>query len=901
MTQFREGMNNIVNNKAVEADLDAELRSYVQLLVDQKVKAGMSAEEARRQALIEVGGLEHTKDRIRDERPGMIIENGVRDLKLGLRLLKRSPGFATVSILTIALGIGATSAIFSVINAVALKPLPFPASHQLTFITTQFPTLKFDKFWVSPPEYFELKERTRVYKDIGAYQTGAFNVGAATGPERVPAAFVTPNFFDVLGVKMKLGSTWGADAELANAAPVVILSEELWRRSFGSDPKIVGKDVEVQGRQRRVLGVAPAGLDIHDNRTQLWAPIGLDPTNAQIRNARGNHRLYLVGRLKDGISHEAAQADLRQIVRQWGTLNPNTHVPNDSTHRMQFTSLRDEMIGNVKNALWMLQGAVLLVLLIACANVANLLLVRAESRNKEFAVRAALGAGRGRILRQFFTEGLVLTTLGGILGLAIAYWGLQAILRANPASIPRSAEITIDPMVLVVTLAVSILTALIFGLAPLLHLGESAVTAVIKEGGTRGTPSAARHRVRRGLVAAEIALAVMLVVGAGLLVQSFANLTRVDAGFDARNMVTFGLVMPVATYPGNQLERRVQFVNNLRDRLKAIPGVQEVTAMQGLPPQRQVNANDTEMEGVPNGPQDPTQNVDFYQNAMIGYFETMKIPIVQGRAFEPTDALGGPVVVINESQAKKFYPSVTPIGRRIRFCCGDSAGPPTARVPNPWYTIVGVARDVKQAGLDQPAGTETYFNYEQGVRVNQFVPGQINVVVRTAQPISRIGPSIMNIVRQMDAALPVVQMRTMEDVFSSTVTRQRFLSTLLAIFGVVALLLAAIGTYGVVSYIVTERQREIGIRVALGADSGRVVRLVLIQGLSLALIGIVIGIGGAFALSRLVQKLLFGVTPSDPATYASVAAIIAAVALVACMVPARRAMMVDPLTAIRGD
>jgi putative ABC transport system permease protein len=894
-------MHNLVNNKAVEADLDAEVRSYVELLVDQKVKAGMSPEEARRQALIEVGGLEHTKDQIRDERPGMIVENAMRDLKHGFRLLKRSPGFATVAVMTIALGIGATSAIFSVINAVALKPLPYPGSDRLTFITTQFPSLKFDKFWVSPPEYLELKERSKVYKDIAAYQVNAFNVGAATGPERVPAAFVTPNMFDVLGVKLRLGAPWGPEADRQNAPPVVVLGDGLWRRSFGADPKIVGKMIEVQGLQRQVVGVAPPGLDLHDNRTQIWAPLGIDPSNPQIRNARGNHRLYLIGRLKDGVSPEQANADLRQIVHQWGTLNPNTHVPNDSTHRMQFTSLRDEMIGNVKNALWMLQGAVLLVLLIACENVANLLLVRAESRHKEFAVRAALGAGRGRILRQFFTEGLVLTTMGAILGLGIAYWGLKAILRANPDSIPRSAEITIDPTVLLVTIGVAVLTALIFGLAPLFHLGDAAVTAVIKEGGTRGTPTAARHRIRRGLVAAEIALAVMLVVGAGLLVQSFANLTRVDAGFDSKNLITFGLVMPAAKYPATALERRVQFVSDLQSRLKAIPGVTAATVMSGLPPQRAVNANDTEIEGAGTGPNDPAQNIDYYQNATIGYFDAMKLPLVKGRGFESSDVVGAPVVVVNEAMANRFYPKVDPIGRRIRFCCGDSVGPPTARVFNLWYNIIGVAKDVKQGGLDQPAGTEVYFNYEQGQRYNQYVPTQLNVVVRTSQSLAKIGPSITAIVRQMDPGLPIVQMRAMEDVFAGTVTRQRFLSTLLAIFGGVALVLAAIGTYGVVSYIVTEREREIGIRVALGADSGMIVRLVLLQGLSLALIGIVIGVGGAFALSRLTQKLLFGVSPSDPATYAGVAAVIAAIALVACMVPARRAMTVDPLTAIRGD
>jgi predicted permease len=886
--QSRAGVRNLVNGKAVEAELDEELRSYVELLVAQKVKAGMDPAEARRAAMIEVGGVERVKDDVRDERPGMLVETALRDLRHGARLLRRAPGFATTAILTIALGIGATSAIFSVINAVALKPLPYPAGNRLMFLTSQFPTLNFDKFWVSPPEYFELRERSKSYKDIAAYRTGAWNVGASTGPERVPMAFVTANTFDVLGVKPRLGQAFTAEQDMPNGPPVVILSDALWRRNFAADPAIVGKQVEVQGLQRTVVGVTPPGFDLHDNRTQIWAPMGLDPSN---RRNRGSHYLYLIGRLKDDVPVERAQAELESMLKQWGTLNPGTHVPNDSTHRMQFTSLRDEVIGNVKSALWMLQGAVLLVLLIACANVANLLLVRAESRHKEFAVRAALGAGRGRILRQFFAEGLVLTTLGAILGLAFAYWGLKAILRANPDSIPRSAEIGIDPTVLLVTIGVAILTSMIFGLAPLLHLGDAAVTAVIKEGGTRGTPNATRHRVRRGLVAAEIALAVMLVVGAGLLVRSFNNLTHVDAGFDSRNLITFGVVMPPAKY--TDPARRGAFIADMMTRLRAIPGVQSVAAMQGLPPQRDVNANDTEVEGAGTAPTDPAQNIDYYQTATAGYFETMKIPMVAGRSFEASDAAGAAVAIINEATAKRFYKDSPAIGRRMRPCCSS----PTNQVP--WFTIVGVAKDVKQGGLDQPAGTEIYFNLEQGARIAQSVPSGINMVIRTTQPLGAVAPSIQNVVRAMDPALPIIQLRTMDMVFGGTVTRQRFLSTLLAIFGAVALVLAAIGTYGVVSYLVTERRREIGIRVALGADSGRIVRLVLTQGLSLALVGILIGVTGAFALSRLTAKLLFGVSPTDPATYAGVAGVIAAVALLACMLPARRAMTVDPLTAIR--
>jgi putative ABC transport system permease protein len=889
--RLRSFLRNVTGRKAVEHDLDEELRSYVELLAAENMNTkGMSFSDAHRAALIEVGGIERVKDDVRDERPGMMLENGIRDLRHGVRLLGRSPGFAAIAILTIALGIGATSAIFSVINAVALKPLPYPGADRLVYITSQFPTLHFDKFWISPPEYFELRERSKSYTDIAAYRTSAVNVSDGTHPERVNAVFITANMFDVLGVRPRLGQTFTAAQDLPNSDPVVILGDALWRRTYGGDLGVVGKQIDVQGSKRTVVGVAPPGFDLHDARSQIWLPMGLDPVN---RQNRGSHYLFLVGRLKPDVSFERAQTELAANVKQWGKLNPGTHTPNDSTHRIQMAPLRDEVIGNVRSALWILQGAVLLVLLIACANVANLLLVRAESRHKEFAVRSALGAASGRLLRQFIAEGLVLTVAGAGLGLLLAQWGLKALLAANPSSIPRSAEIGIDPMVLGLTTLVAVFTAMIFGLAPLFHLSEGAVAAVIKEGGTRSTPSAARHRVRRGLVAAEIALAVMLVVGAGLLVRSFNNLTTVDAGFDARKLITFGVVLPQATYTAP--ERRAQVVADLQRKLAAIPGVENAAAMTGLPPTRDVNANDTEFDGLTAGPGKPALNVDYYQAATVGYFETMKIPLMKGRGFTSSDVAGSGVAVVNEALVKVFYPKDDPIGKRVRSCCSS----PTSQVP--WLTIVGVAKDVKQGGLDQKVGTELYFNVEQGPRINQYAPNAYNFVVRTSQPLGAIAPSIQGAVRSIDPGLPVIQLRTMENVFADSVTRQRFLSQLLAIFAAVALLLAAIGTYGVVSYLVTERQREIGIRVALGASSGRIVRLVLRQGLTLATIGIVIGVGGALVLSRLTRTLLFGVSPNDPSTYVAVAAVIAAVALLACLLPAQRAMRVDPLEAIRGE
>ena len=883
MSAFR----NLFARNAVERDLDQEVRSYVDLLTEEKIRAGMTPDEARRAARLEAGSVEQIKDEVRDVRKGSLLDSTLQDFKYGVRLLRRSPGFTTLAIITIGLGIGANSAIFSVINGVVRKPLAYPAAERLMFITSQFPALNFSKFWVSPPEYFDFREHTKAFAHVGAYTTGAMNLSEGDRPERVNAAFITASMFDVLGVRPERGTVFTREQDLPGADPVVLLSHELWQRAFAADPAIVGKTAMIQGRQRTILGVMPPGFDLHDAKSQLWIPLGLDPNN---RQNRGSHFVYLVGRLAPEFTSAQANAELQGFLKQWSEWVPQGHVPNDSTHRVQMAPLRDEVVGNVRRALWVLQGAVALVLLIACANVANLLLARAESRHKEFAVRTALGAGRTRILRQFMAEGTVLSLLGAALGLALAFWGLKALLAANPESVPRASEITLDPMVLAFTVGVALLTGLVFGLAPLLHMGDQAVSLSIKEGGVRSTSGAGRNRVRRGLVVAEIALAVMLVIGAGLLIRTFRNLTSVDAGFDVANRVTFGLVLPQATYPDSQ--RVVQVITDLSRKLDELPGVERVAAMQGLPPQRPVNANDTNFEGYSPGPGDPPANVDYYQTVTSGYFDTMGIEIVKGRAFAVGDAIGAPVVIINEALAKRFYKNVDPIGRRVNPFFGPNT---------PMFTIIGIARDVKQGGLEAPAGTELYFNYEQGPRLVGFAPRQMNLVLETSRPMSSLAPGIRSAVAAIDPGLPIVQLRTMEDVVGASLARQRFLSLLLGIFASVALLLAAIGTYGVLSYMVSERHREIGIRMALGAGNGQVVGLVLRQGVSIAVVGIVVGVLGALALSRITQSLLYGVDPADPATFGTVAGVIALVAAAACLIPMRRAMRVDPLTAIRAD
>jgi predicted permease len=554
--------------------------------------------------------------------------------------------------------------------------------------------------------------------------------------------------------------------------------------------------------------------------------------------------------------------------------------------------MKTDMVGSIGRALWVLQGAVGFVLLIACANLANLILARAESRQKEFAIRAALGAGRWRLLRQFLTEGVLLSLVGGALGAAIGYAGVRGLLAANADSIPRALEVSLDWKVLLFTLAVSILTGIIFGMAPLLHLREQVVNITLKEGGQRATASAARARVRSGLVMAEVALAVVLVVGAGLLMRSFQKLMTVDAGFNRERLTTFGVVMPGAAY--RKSEDRVAFIDRLQARLREVPGVTGVGAMSGLPPNRPVNANDTDFEGYTPQPGEPAENVDYYQTVTLDYLKTMGIPVVKGRGFDPADVSGAPVMLVNETLEKTFFTfrKLEAIGQRVNVF----TGPQNNTTP---FTIVGVVRDVKQGGMASKTGTELYFLSEQGPRVTGFSPSSMNLVVRSAIPEDALARQIQQAVRAQDPSLPIVKMRTMDQVFADAAARPRFLAELLAIFAGLALALAAIGTYGILSYSVSERTKEIGIHMALGATRGSVLGMILAQGLRLTIIGLVAGLAASFGLTRLLQAQLFDVKPTDPATLTGVAVFIAVVAFIACYVPAQRATRVDPMVTLR--
>ncbi|MGE3275015.1 MAG: ABC transporter permease [Vicinamibacterales bacterium] len=806
------------------------------------------------------------------------------DVRHAVRQLARTPGFALVTVLTLALGIGANTAIFSVVNGVILRPLGYPQPGQVMFVTSRFPSLGFDQFWVSPPEYFELQEWNQSFSALGAYRTGEVNLAADGRPRRARSGVVDAALLQALGVAPERGRPFTADETRVNGPDLAMLSHELWQSEYaGRD--IVGQTIDVDGVRTEVIGIMPAGFDVMDGRVEIWMPLRLDPAN---RQNRGNHGLYLVGRMKDGVVQSQAEAEITALYARWESLYPQTHHPTADRHQIQMEPAQDEVVGGARLAIWVLQAAVGFVLLIACVNLANLLLARAETRHREFAVRAALGAGRWRLLRQFLAEGVMLSLAGGVAGLAVAVFGLRAMLAAFPNSLPRAAEVSLDPAVLLFTLGVSLLTGAVFGLAPLLHVSSDALAHSLKESGGRGATGGGRHYVRRALVIAEVALAVMLVVGAGLMLRTVVNLMQVDSGFDRAPLTTFALDLPASSY--NDGPAIARFYQNLVDRLAETPGVASVSAMSGLPPDRDVNANDTDFEGYERRSEDdPIENVDYYQFATAGYFDTMGIPILDGRAFERTDVTRGPVVVVNEALARRFYPGQSPVGRRLR------PGPDL-----PWFTIVGMAKDVKQGGVDQETGTEIYFMFEQAAAAG-FPQAGMNVVMRSNLPSDSLRGAVDQAVREADPTLPVIRFRAMDEVFAESVSRPRLLANLLAIFAGLALLLAAIGTYGVLSYMVTERRREIGIRMALGAEQGSVLQMVLRQGLGLTLAGLATGIVLAFALNRLLASLLFGVAPSDPGTFAAVAATITVVALVACFLPARRATRVDPMMVLREE
>jgi predicted permease len=809
-------------------------------------------------------------------------------LTLAARVLRRSPGFAAIVVLSLALGIGANAAIFSVVNAVLLTPLPYPRPQQLVAIFSRFPNGGFDHFWVSPPEYLELRAQARAFADLGAYSTRAVNVTGRDELLRVEAATATATLFSTLGKPAEIGHGITAAEDVPHAEPVVALGDGLWRRAFAADPRVLGSRITVDGVQRTVVGVMPPGFDLGGQHVELWMPLALGPLDP---DDRGNHYLYLIGRLRPEVTVAAARAELAGILERWPHALPNAHTPDPTHHPLIMRPLLEDAVGAARPALRLLWGAVALVLLIACANVANLFLTRAEARQREIAIRSALGAGWRRLLAQFLAESWLLTGLGGAAGLLLALWSLPAIVAFTGESVPRIAGTGIDWRVLLFTLLLALATGLLFSLAPILHLRAGACLASLKEGGQRTTAGAARQRLRSGLVVAEIALAALLAIGGGLLVRSFLALQQVDPGFRPDGLLSFQLSLPRAAYP--QPRQAAAFFQSLDERLSGLPDVQSAAAMSGLPPQRDVDANDVVFEGVASDPQGPPHVADFWQFVTRDYFRTMGIPLRAGRFFARSDTVDSTgVVVIDETMAKLFWPGKSPLGQRLR-APGDA---------NPWLTVVGVAADVKEGGLDRKAGTEIYFLEAQASKtVGGRTPRTLNVVLRTAGDPMRLVGEVRREVLALDPALPLAHIAPMRDVVAAAMARPHFLLYLVLAFAGLALVLAAVGTYGVLAYVVQQRRHEIGVRMALGAEVGSVLGLVITQALRLVAGGLLLALLLSIWLGRSMSSLVFGVTPHDPATFAGVALVLTLIALLACFVPARRAARVDPVTTLRGE
>jgi predicted permease len=821
----------------------------------------------------------------------------IQDLRYACRLLLRSPGFTLLAAFTLALGIGANAAIFSVANSVLLKPLPYRDSGRLMIVYSQFPSMSFSRFWVDPMEFTDYSRWNRSFESLGAYATQPVNVSGRGEPVRAQAAVVTAGLFTVLGVDAELGRYFTPAEDLPNTEKVVVLSDGLWRRAFAANPHILNTRIRVDGNDRTVVGVMPPGFTIGNERIEAWIPLALNPEKP---GNRGNHYLFLVGRLKPGVSLRQARQEMNGLVARWKQEIPHKHTPSLQFHPMVVQPLLDDLVGDIRPKIRLLMGAVGLVLLIACVNVANLLLARAEARQKEVAVRTALGAPRGRLVRQFLTESVVLALLGGALGLLLAYAGVRAIVAANLESIPRVDEVGLDGRSILFTLAVSLVTGLLFGLAPALHARAGSFFAALKEGGQRTTAGAGRQWLRRVLVVVEVAFAAMLVIGGGLLIRSFWLLQRVDPGFDPKGVLSLEVSLPKASYPDpGQVSG---FFGRLLDRVARLPGVTGVAAVSGLPPDRPVDANDLDFESVPKTDKGPDHNVDYWQFVTRDYFKTMGIRLIDGRLFTATDARGTPpVALINQAMAKVFWPGRNPIGDRVRA----PGSPATATSPakeNPWMTIVGIVADVKQEGLDHKTGTELYFLYDQAQETTGgFVPGDLYLVARTARDPMSLASPVRSAIHQLDPALPVAAVKPMTQVVYESVGQPRFIAFLVLIFAVVALTLAAIGTYGVLAYTVELRTQEIGVRMALGAQAIQVLRMVLTQGAWLVGSGLLLGVVGALALHRALASVLFGVAPTDPAIFGTVLAVLALVGLFACYLPAQRAMRVDPLVALRRE
>ena len=801
------------------------------------------------------------------------------DLRYAFRMLLKFPIFSGLAILTLALGIGANTAIFTVFDAVLLKPLPFVGPEQLLRIYNTGPEL--DRAPVSPANFLDWKEQNRVFQRIAAYSGNDYTMLGRELPERLLGARVSAGFFELLGVQPSLGRFFRDEEDVDGRNQVVVLNHEFWQTRFGGRRDIIGQTLTLNDKSFIVVGVMPAGFTYPSAEIQFWTPIAFSPAEKVVRDT---NYLSIIARLKDGVSLEEASAQMNLLARQIARQHPELNAGD----KLKLISLTEATVGEIRPILWVLLGAVGLVLLICCANVANLFLVRAAQRQKEIAIRSAVGATRLQLTRLLIVESLLLALIGGTLGFLFAGWGIDLLLALKPENLPRLDQVRVDWSVLVFTGGISVATGLLFGLVPALQTTSPHLNEMLKEGDRSGTSGPARHRVRDLLIVSEVALSLVLLVGAGLLIRSFVRLLQVDPGFRSDHVMTVSIPLPVSRYPAAAQE--AAFFQRLLERVRELPGVRSAGAVTDVP---LFGGSSTgfDIEGRPLAKPNERPMTDF-RAASPGYFQTMGINLVAGRTFTPNDkADAPPVAVINKTMARRYFGKENPIGKRI----GLSR-------PIDWREIVGVVRDVRNYGLAEEVRPEVYLPYLQNAP--DYLAGSASwmvMVVRTeSDPIGCVA-GIKAALHKIDPDQPVASIRPMTAYLKQSVAQRRFNMLLLAVFAGLALLLAAVGIYGVISYSVAQREREVGIRMALGAQTSDVLRLIVRQGMRPTLFGLIVGILAAIAITRFMRSLLFQVSAIDPLVFAAVALVLALVAAIACVIPARRAAHLDPVVALRSE
>lgn len=801
------------------------------------------------------------------------METLFRDIRYGVRSLLKRPGFTAIALVALALGIGANTAIFSLVNAVLLRPLPFAEPDRLVWMWGNIRGGG-NRASVSPLDFLDYRNQNTTFEEFAASISVPvhLNLTGSGEPERLNAAGVTGNYFQALGTKPALGRTFLLENEKTGSDQVTVLSYALWQKRFAGDPNIVNKTVTLDGKTCPVLGVMPQNFNFPQS-TELWVPLNFDVSPGM--KQRKAHFLRPIGRLKAGVTMAQAQADTDAIARRL-----EEQYPEDKSWNLRLVSLREQLVGNTRPTLFILFGAVGFVLLIACANVANLLLVRAAGRQKEIALRTALGAGRLTILRQMITESVLLALAGGAAGTLLAVWGVALLVALSAGNIPSTAQVRIDSTVLVFTLLISLATGVLFGLVPALRTIKLNLSESLKEGGRSGSDGARRNRTRSVLVVLESAVAVVLLIGAGLLVRSLLRLQDISPGFDANNVLTMRLDLPEAKY--GTPEKSANFFSELESRLDGLPGVESVGFISELPLSGQPNDMPYTVEGRPPVSIDQSFDDDFRQ-VNRQYFSALRIPLLRGRYFTDQDVRqNAKVVIISDLLARQTFPNEDPVGKRLIFMMGKEP-----------FEIIGIVGDIRHRALESAPAPAIYLP-------NLQTPW-MNVVIRTKGDPSNLSVAVRKVVQGIDPDQPVADVRTMQQWVDEAVAGPRYRTTLLGLFALVALLLASTGIYGVMSYSVSQRTHEIGVRMALGARQLDVLKLVVRQGMVLVVVGVGIGLMGALALTRLMSSLLFGVTAKDPFTFVAVAALLTFVAFVACYLPARRATKVDPLTALRYE